>query len=123
MICGVIRSIVCVSVETGPWQDHVGSFWDHRHDKNVLFLRYEDLHQVVYLMLQILTFYSEHLGLQITVGVKICLVQFLFSFTAVLLQFCWFIRRQEGPPVVYCFRDFHRFHCRALVDPANQGRY
>lgn len=38
-------------VNRGPWQDHVGDFWDHRHDRNLLFLCYEDLHQVDYLML------------------------------------------------------------------------
>lgn len=32
-------------VAYGPWQDHVLDYWQHRHDKNVLFLFYEDLHQ------------------------------------------------------------------------------
>ena len=35
-----------VVVNYGPWQDHVCDYWDHRHDKNVLFLFYEDLIQV-----------------------------------------------------------------------------
>jgi len=37
-----------VLVAYGPWEDHVGEYWNHRLDKNVLFLCYEDLHQVKY---------------------------------------------------------------------------
>jgi len=42
----MLHSNLCVLVAYGPWQDHVGDFWDHRHDTNVLFINYEDLHQV-----------------------------------------------------------------------------
>jgi len=47
----MLHSSSCVLVAYGPWQDHVCDYWDHRHDKNVLILFYEDLHQVVYLVL------------------------------------------------------------------------
>jgi len=30
-------------VEAGSWFEHVKGWWAHRHDPNVLFLRYEDL--------------------------------------------------------------------------------
>ena len=44
-----VSQLLCVLVAYGPWQDHVADFWDHRRDGNVLFLFYEDLHQVVHL--------------------------------------------------------------------------
>jgi len=37
-----------VVVAYGPWQNHVCEFWDHRHHKNILFLLYEDVHEVIY---------------------------------------------------------------------------
>jgi len=44
LVCYLV--FVYVSVAYGPWQDHVRNFWDHRYDNNLLFLSYEDLHQV-----------------------------------------------------------------------------
>jgi hypothetical protein len=32
-------------VEAGSWFEHVKGWWEHRNDPNVLFLRYEDLHE------------------------------------------------------------------------------
>ena len=54
--------VVCVFylVFYGPWQEHVGDFWDHRHDRNVLFVFYEDLHQVVNWILSISVLLEKH---------------------------------------------------------------
>lgn len=32
-------------ISRGPWVDHVSAYWDHRSDKNVLFLLFEDMLQ------------------------------------------------------------------------------
>ena len=45
------RFIMCVVVSRGPWVDHVAGYWDHRSDNNMLFLVFEDMIQVVNLVL------------------------------------------------------------------------
>ena len=40
------QASLCIVVSYGPWLDHVCDFWDHRQDKNVLFLIFEDMLQV-----------------------------------------------------------------------------
>jgi len=39
------KTFINGTVGFGPWLDHVKLFWQHRADKNVLFITYEELHQ------------------------------------------------------------------------------
>ena len=42
---------ICVfTVMYAPWWRHVEEFWDMRHDENILFLTYEDLKRVKYIL-------------------------------------------------------------------------
>ena len=39
--------LLCV-VSYNAWNDHVLGWWKHKDDPNVLFLKYEDLHKVMF---------------------------------------------------------------------------
>ena len=39
---------VVLLVNSGSWFDHVLSWWEHRDDPNILFVKYEDMKKVTY---------------------------------------------------------------------------
>ena len=43
----VMPVLLCV-VSYNAWNDHVLGWWKHKDDPNVLFLKYEDLHKVMF---------------------------------------------------------------------------
>ena len=62
------------SVGFDLWSDHVLSWWKHKDDPNVLFLKYEDLRKVCY---------------RLFVCLFVCLFVYLFVFSVVDIKFCY----------------------------------
>ena len=42
------KTVVSVTVELGSWFEYEKAWWEHRHDPNVLLVKYEDMHAVSY---------------------------------------------------------------------------
>ena len=43
-----IMPVLFCKVAYSAWNDHVLGWWKHKDDPNVLFLKYEDLHKVMF---------------------------------------------------------------------------
>ena len=43
-----IMPVLFCEVAYSAWNDHVLGWWKHKDDPNVLFLKYEDLHKVMF---------------------------------------------------------------------------